>query len=130
MFGLVFLSLLVFTVEVPDALLGRHPRIVVPVLMWLWVNVHGTFSLGFLYLAVYLAGRWLDGAVPTKGRERELLVATAIAAVLVFVNPYGPSLVLFPIALMGRSKVLSNVSEWQSINLHTVTAACTRSGSS
>ena len=48
-------------------------------------------------------------------------MGTAIAAVLVFVNPYGPSLVLFPVALMGRSKVLSNVSEWQSVDLHTLT---------
>jgi hypothetical protein len=39
------------------------------------------------------------------------------------VNPYGPSLVLFPLALMGRSSVLSNVAEWQSVNLHSATGA-------
>jgi hypothetical protein len=37
------------------------------------------------------------------------------------VNPYGPSLVLFPLALMGRSRVLSNVAEWQAVNLHSAT---------
>ena len=42
-------------------------------------------------------------------------MGTAIAAVLVFVNPYGPSLVFFPLALMGRSQVLSNVAEWQAV---------------
>jgi hypothetical protein len=121
MFGLVLLAVLVFTVEVPQSFLGRHPRVVIPIVMWLWVNVHGTFSLGFLYLAVYLVGHWLDGSPPLRGRERELLIGTAIAAVVIFANPYGPSLVFFPIALMGRSKVLSNVSEWQAVNLHTVT---------
>ena len=75
MFGLVFLSILVFTIEVPGSFLGRHPRVVVPATMWLWVNVHGTFSLGFLYLAVYLFGRYLDGSPPHRGRERELLSA-------------------------------------------------------
>jgi hypothetical protein len=121
MFGLALLSVLVYTVEAPESFLGRNPRVVIPILMWLWVNVHGTFSLGFAYLVAYLAGRWLDGASPGRGRERDLLVGVAIAAVLVFVNPYGPSLVLFPVALMGRSRVLSNVGEWQSVDLHTPT---------
>src|SRR5690242_12005522 len=121
MFGLVLLGLLVFTVEVPESWLGRHPRVVIPALMWVWVNVHGTFSLGFLYLLVYVVGRWLDGESPFAGRTRELVVGTAIAAVLVFVNPYGPGLVLFPAALMGRSQVLRNVGEWLAVDVHTLT---------
>ena len=120
MFGLVLLSVVVFTIEVPGSFLGRHPRVVLPAAMWLWVNVHGTFSLGFLYLAVYLFGRYLDGAPPNRGRERELVIGTAIAAVIIFVNPYGPGLVFFPLALMGRSQVLSNVREWQAVDLHTL----------
>ena len=119
-FGLVLLSVVVFTIEVPDSFLGRHPRIVIPAAMWLWVNVHGTFSLGFLYLAVYLFGRYLDGHPPNRGRERDLVIGTAIAAVIIFVNPYGPGLVLFPLALMGRNEVLSNVREWQSVDVHTL----------
>jgi hypothetical protein len=121
MFGLALLCVLVFTVEVPGSFVGRHPRVVIPIVMWLWVNVHGTFSLGFLYLVVYLGARWLDGAPPAEGRERVLLVGGVIAAAVIFVNPYGPSLVLFPLALMGRSSVLSNVSEWQAVNLHNAT---------
>src|SRR6478752_9646429 len=34
MFGLALLGLLVFTVEVPESFLGRHPRVVIPVVMW------------------------------------------------------------------------------------------------
>jgi hypothetical protein len=120
-FGMVLLGIIVFTLEVPDSFLGHHPRVVLPLAMWVWVNVHGTFALGFLYLAVFLFGRYLDGAPPNRGRERELVLGTAIAAVLIFVNPYGISLVLFPVALMGRSSVLSNVSEWQAVNLHNLT---------
>jgi hypothetical protein len=120
MFGLVLLSLLVFTVEVPTSFLGRHPRVVIPVLLWVWVNVHGTFSLGFGYLVVHLVGSWLDGERPWQGRSRELLVGTAIAALVVFVNPYGPSLVFFPLALMGRNNVLKNVGEWQAVDFHTL----------
>ncbi len=120
MFGLVLLSIVVFTIEVPGSFLGRHPRVVIPAAMWVWVNVHGTFSLGFLYLAVYIFGRYLDGAPPSRGRERELVIGTAIAAALIFVNPYGPGLVLFPLALMGRNQVLSNVAEWQAADFHSL----------
>ena len=56
MFGLALLCVVVYAVEVPESFLGRHPRVVIPITMWLWANVHGTFSLGFLYLAVYLVG--------------------------------------------------------------------------
>ncbi len=121
MFGLALLGLLVFTVEVPRSFLGRHPRVVIPLLLWVWVNVHGTFSLGFGYLLVHLVGCWLDGEPPLQGRSRDLVVGSAIAAVLVFVNPYGPSLVFFPLALMGRNKVLHNVGEWQAVDFHTIT---------
>ena len=121
MFGLVLLGLLVFTVEVPQSWLGRHPRVVIPVLLWVWVNVHGTFSLGFLYLLLYFVAVRLDGGSPFAGRVVELLIGTAIAAALVFVNPYGPSLVLFPAALMGRNHVLHNVGEWLAVDVHTVT---------
>src|SRR5947207_2743432 len=72
MFGLVLLGLLVFTVEVPKSWLGRHPRVVIPALMWVWVNVHGTFSLGFLYLLVSFAAVRLDGGSPFEGRARDL----------------------------------------------------------
>jgi hypothetical protein len=120
MFGLVLLSLLVFTVEVPTSFLGRHPRVVVPVLLWVWVNVHGTFLLGFGYLAVHLLGCWLDGDLPWAGQPRDLLVGGGIAALAVLANPYGPSLVLFPLALMGRNDVLKNVEEWQAVDFHSI----------
>ena len=120
-----------FTIEVPGSFLGRHPRVVIPAAMWVWVNVHGTFSLGFVYLAVYLFGRYLDGAPPNRGRERDLVIGTAIAAALIFVNPYGPGLVLFPLALMGRNEVLSNVAGVAGRSTSTASSASsTPSGSS
>jgi hypothetical protein len=78
--------------------------------------VHGTFAIGFGYLALHLVGRALEGAPPTRSRERELFRASAIAAVLTLLNPYGIKLVLFPVMLMGRDEVLQDVVEWQSPN--------------
>ena len=44
--GVLLLLVLLWTVEVPDSIVGRHPMVVVPVLMWLWANIHGTFRSG------------------------------------------------------------------------------------
>ena len=112
--GLLFLVVLLWGVEVPDSLVGRHPVAAIPVLMWLWVNVHGSFALGFAYLGLHVIGRWVDGAPPWEGRERAITIGAAIGFVVSFVNPYGVSLVLFPIKLLSRSEILSHVIEWQS----------------
>ena len=114
LFGLLFLLVLLWTVEVPDSIVGRHPLVVVPVLMWLWANTHGTYQLGFAYLGLHLLGRWLDGAPPWAGRERRLLIAAIVAFAAVFVNPYGVGLVTFPIELLSRGDILSHIVEWKS----------------
>lgn len=114
----LFLALLAFValvwiVEVPDGPLGRRALVSVPLLMALWANVHGTFALGFLYLGLHLAGRWLDRAPPWAGRERSLAVAGALALAACLANPYGPGLLLFPIRLLGRGDILRQVTEWR-----------------
>jgi hypothetical protein len=114
LFGVLFLLVLLWTVEVPDSVVGRHPLVVVPVLMWLWANTHGTYQLGFAYLGLHLLGRWADGARPWQGRERTLLVSAVIAFAAVFVNPYGVGLVTFPIQLLSRGDILSHIVEWKS----------------
>jgi hypothetical protein len=118
-FGLVALVALVVIVELPESWLGRHQVFAMPVVMWLWLNVHGSFALGYLYVALHLVGRALDGAPPRRGtQERSLLVATAVSVPFLFVNPYGLSLVTFPVELLGRGKVLRDVVEWMSPDFH------------
>ncbi len=112
--GVLFLLVLLWVVEVPDSVVGRHPLIVVPVLMWLWANTHGTYQLGFAFLGLHLLGRWLGGSPPWLGRERRLLIAAAVGFAVVFVNPYGIELVTFPIALLSRGDILSHIVEWKS----------------
>ena len=112
--GVLFLLVLLWTVEVPDSFVGRHPMVVVPVLMWLWANTHGTYQLGFAYLGLHLLGRWIDGNPPWAGRERRLLFGALIAFAAVFVNPYGIGLVTFPIELLSRGDILSHIVEWKS----------------
>jgi hypothetical protein len=82
--GVLFFLVLLWTVEVPDSLVGRHPLVTLPILFWLWANTHGSFALGFAYLGLHLVGRWFDGARPWEGRERTLLGAGALAFACTF----------------------------------------------
>ena len=118
--GVLALVVLLWVVEVPDSWVGRRPLVALPVLLWCWANVHGTFALGFAYLGAHLVGRWLDGHRPWEGRERRLLLGTALGGLVVFLNPYGVGLVAFPVALLGRSDILRHVVEWGSPDFHSL----------
>jgi hypothetical protein len=116
---LAFLGLL-WIVEIPDSWLGRRAIWTIPVLVWLWANVHGTFSLGLVYLGLHVAGRWLEGAPFWAGRERVLTQAAVIAVVVAAVNPYGPGLLLFPVELLSRGDILKRVTEWRSPDFRSI----------
>ena len=112
--GVLAMLVLIWVVELPDWFVGRHPLVVMPPLMWLWANVHGSFALGFAYLGLHLAGRWLDGARPTQGRERLLLKATAVSLLACVINPLGLKLLTFPVELLSRGDTLAHIREWRS----------------
>jgi len=120
MLGLLGMVGLVAVVELTECRLGRRPLLALPIIMWLWANVHGSFALGFFYLVLHLVGRAFEGASPLQGRERTLLKGTLLAGVVTLLNPYGLDLVLFPLRLMGRSSVLDGVEEWQSPNFREI----------
>ncbi len=86
------------------------PRWLVPI-GWLWVNVHGSFPLGVVYLAVVAAGRHLDGgrAVHELRALRWFVPGVLLGAI----GPLGPRVLTFPIELLSRQDVLRNVIEWR-----------------
>ena len=116
--GVLGMVILLWIVEVPGCAAGRRAAVTLPVLMWLWANVHGTFALGFAYLAAHLAGQWLDGARPWRGPDRRLLIGSAVALVASAVNPIGIPLLTFPVHLLQRGDVLNQILEWKSPDFH------------
>jgi hypothetical protein len=105
MIGLVCLALTALAME------GRlDPRWLVPV-GWVWVNSHGSFPLGLVLLVVAATGRRLDGLNPIS--ELRSLRWGALGMVLGAVSPLGPRVLWFPIELLRRQDVLSDVIEWR-----------------
>jgi hypothetical protein len=105
LFGLLALCLVLLAAE------GRlDPRWLI-LTMWFWVNVHGSFPLGLVAVALLAIGRRLDHQSPST--EIRALKWAALGTLLGAVNPLGPRLLFFPIELLRRQDVLSNVIEWQ-----------------
>lgn len=89
---------------------GLDPRWLVPV-GWIWVNAHGSFPLGIVYLLVVALGSRLDG-LDWRHHLRCLWLA-ALGMLLGAVGPLGPRVLIFPVELLQRQDVLRNVVEWQ-----------------
>lgn len=105
--GLVLMACLVLLAE--D---DRLPPWLAVGIMWLWVNVHGSFPLGLVYLGVRLVGRAIDR---NETHRQRILVCMALAGTLAgAINPLGPRLLISPFRLLARHDLLERVQEWRS----------------
>ena len=109
LFGLICLALTVTVVE-----RRRSPWLLVP-LVWVWVNSHGSFPLGLVWLGARAAGEALDWrAWPRQSLRYAGGFVAGMAASLL--NPLGARLLLFPLTLAGKQDVFARIIEWQSPN--------------
>jgi len=105
---------------------GRAPLWLIPPLFCLWINTHGSWSLGIIVFSIVVAaglvrkGSGLVEAEPWSASQFGKLVVTGLAsAAALFVNPFGARLVWYPFDLAFRQKVnISHVAEWVSVNFH------------
>ncbi len=108
----LLIALVLFGVLVAMVETGRgSPWLAVP-LLWVWVNVHGSWPFALVYLALRLVGRRLDGR--DGGRLPRLAGAAVVGIVLAAANPQGPRLLAYPLALLTRHQAFAHVAEWQS----------------
>jgi hypothetical protein len=106
----------------------RHGRLwALPVLMLLWVNMHGSFVLGGMLIALTflaeLARRVLqrrppcwaqvESAAAPLSSLRALFVAGALAAAMIPLNPTGLNIVRFTIACASDPDRRINSVEWR-----------------
>jgi len=104
--GLVLLAVLVVMVET-----GRGSPWWAAPLMWVWVDVHASWPLGLVYLALRWAGRRVQRRPP--GRLPALTAAAAVGTAAAAVNPVGLRLLLYPLTVLEHHRAFANVAEWQ-----------------
>jgi hypothetical protein len=104
------IGLIAFSLTVLAAGGGLDPRWLVPI-GWIWVNSHGSFPLGLVYLGVAALGSRLDGE--SWREEVRCLRWAALGVVAGAISPLGPRILVFPVELLQRQDLLRNVLEWQ-----------------
>ena len=109
--GLICMALTIGIVE-----RRRSPWLLVPV-VWLWVNSHGSFPIGLVWLASRAAGEWLDWKSWPRETARYgwAFLGSLVVAVL---NPLGAKLLLFPLTLSEKAGAFARIVEWQSPDFH------------
>jgi hypothetical protein len=96
-----------------------------PILMLLWVNLHGGFIIGLILLGIYLASEWVSlltakpesSWIHRKRAKTLLLLLLACMAACCF-NPHGFDILLFPIRVTSDRFVMDRVTEFLSPNFH------------
>jgi len=105
---------------------GRAALWAIPPLFCLWINSHGSWSLGVIVFSISVAAGLIRGAwgrihseTWTPQQFRALLITGLASAAALFVNPFGARLVFYPLDLAFRQKLnISYIAEWVSVDFH------------
>jgi hypothetical protein len=118
---------------------GHRTRLLwlLPLLMLVWVNVHGGFLVGFVLLAIYWLGsawQWwrlredrFDDAlrkIRAGRRVRALTLTGILSAAATLVNPYGFQLHVHIYRYLSNRFLMDHIDEFQSPNFHYVAQKC------
>ncbi len=100
---LTVLLLVVWTTTIEAVVDGRRAKrllLFLPILMALWVNLHGGFLIGFVVLGCYLVGDLFRA----RASVGPLLAAAAASAIATLANPYGYRLPLHLLTYFARPR--------------------------
>jgi hypothetical protein len=102
------------------------PLWLIPILFGLWINFHGSWLIGLAVYGIFVFSGLIRrdmgrlSAAPWSKDERKKLIVTGLASVaLLFVNPYGYRLILYPFDAMLHQKLsVATVTEWASVDFN------------
>lgn len=81
---------------------------------WVWVNSHGSFPLGLVWLALVVAGSLLDRERPVARRAIGLGAWLVGGVIVGAAAPLGFRALAFPSTVLARREVFQRVVEWRS----------------
>ncbi len=104
---------------------GKWTIYYLPLLMILWVNLHGSFILGFLLIGVYFLGNVIEAFISTQERrtslrkkQKGILIIGILCFFAVFINPFGYRILVFPFSLIFEKSLINYSSEFLSPDFH------------
>ncbi len=116
---------------------GRRWLWALPLLMLVWVNMHGGFLVGFVLLGIFLLGAIWSWFRAKESRIEELLQKIAagkrvwnlaglglLSVAASLVNPYGWKLYAHVYSYLSNRFLMDHIDEFQSPNFHGVAQRC------
>jgi hypothetical protein len=123
LFGLLWWILL----DADECAPNGDPRAwLLPLLMILWVNVHGGFIVGLVLTALYFAAAAIDSRKDKRSyaRVRRLALLLAGSSLATLVNPYTYHLHAHIYRYLSDRFLMNHVDEFRSPNFHLVAQQC------
>lgn len=110
-------------VIVLERIRNGKPRIgwLLPLLMLLWVNLHGMFVLGIIILGIYFVGGMLDDSPLiwlTNSKGKAMLAGGIFALLATLFSPSGIKIWETIFALGSNAYITARIPEYQSANFH------------
>jgi hypothetical protein len=116
---------------------GRRWIRALPLLMLVWVNVHGGFLVGFVLLGIFLLGAawtWFKTSnnrieemrlkIAAGKRIRNLTGVGLLCVAASLVNPYGWKLYAHIYRYLSNGFLMDHIDEFQSPNFHRIAQKC------
>ncbi len=103
-----------------------------PVLMLVWVNVHGGFVFGLLLLVLCMAGGWIQYFAGPDATQRQSIaelhkhlgIVTVLSFLATFANPYGYKLHQHIYRYLTDRFLMNHIDEFLSPNFHHAPQQC------
>lgn len=122
MVGFVLLGLTLLWLRRLLAGEGDRAILLLPAVMVLWSNLHGSWPLGLLAVGLAIAAEaagWLADRSPAHlARLRRLALVAALSVLAVGINPNGPAIYAYPFQTVASAAQQSLIREWASPDFH------------
>lgn len=96
-----------------------------PIMMLLWVNLHGGYLAGFILLGIYCVGNYLmsfqsgsDDRAILRCKSLRILKISIVSLLVSLANPIGYKILIFPFSLVNNKYIMDHVTEFISPNFH------------
>ncbi len=107
---------------------GRRKYIwLMPPLMALWANLHGSFPLALILPSVCILGATITNLFASNVEQkvawsdiRQLVIATLLTALAALINPNGIQLLIYPFGTLGSPAMQAYIMEWFSPDFHQI----------
>jgi hypothetical protein len=99
----------------------KHPRRlwILPVLMMVWANVHGSFPLGLVLIGL----AWIEDRRDRTATKKVTLAVGALGLFATVIGPYGVGVWRYAVDISTSPRILGHIQEWGATTIRSVDGA-------